>query len=443
MRFQYSGVHSASRLIVAVAAGTVACVSGAPGRQDAELQWQPAVAVVLKAFEHHPLVAVSEGAGHGQLETRDFFIALIRDGRFPSTVRNIVIEFGNARYQAVMDRFVLGEPVTRDELRPVWEDTTQVSGVWSLPMYEQMLAEVRSVNMGLPSAQRIRVLLGDPPIDWRAVTSPADEDMNDWRDSHFAHVVERDVMRRRERALILIGGAHIGRGVVLPNSLIHLLDSRFPGQTWVVGVLDAGQVDPAIRARLEGPTLPAGASVRETWLGKLDVHQIGFGLSKGTAEHDVDALLLLTSARPRPDQAPALDPAYGVELARRRALAQATLPFRGALIRFEEGAAELAAEADEALHAVLKELLRDRGLSVLVKAFADRAESDAAALSTRRAELVAEWLARRGVAPDRLIARGCGARRPLSFGTTAAERAMNRRVEVVRITPTAGCEPPW
>jgi hypothetical protein len=103
-RFQDSRVHSASRLIVAVAAGTVACVSGAPGRQDAELQWQPAVAVVLNAFANHPLVAVSEGAGHGQLETRDFFIALIRDGRFPSTVSNIIIEFGNARYQAVMDR---------------------------------------------------------------------------------------------------------------------------------------------------------------------------------------------------------------------------------------------------------------------------------------------------------------------------------------------------
>ena len=49
-----------------------------------------------------------------------------------------------------MDRDVSGERVTREELRPVWEDTTQVSGIWSLPMYEQMLAEVRSVNKGLP-----------------------------------------------------------------------------------------------------------------------------------------------------------------------------------------------------------------------------------------------------------------------------------------------------
>ena len=42
-----------------------------------------------------------------------------------------------------MDRYVAGGPVTRGELRHVWEDTTQVSGVWSLPMHEQMLADVR------------------------------------------------------------------------------------------------------------------------------------------------------------------------------------------------------------------------------------------------------------------------------------------------------------
>ncbi len=72
---------------------------------------------------------------------------------------NILIEFGNARFQPVIDRYVSGEPVTRDELRHVWEDTTQVSRVWLAHMYEQMLAEVRSVNAALPPSLRIRVLL--------------------------------------------------------------------------------------------------------------------------------------------------------------------------------------------------------------------------------------------------------------------------------------------
>jgi outer membrane protein OmpA-like peptidoglycan-associated protein len=310
-------------------------------------------------------------------------------------------------------------------------------------MYERMLADVRSVNAAVPPALRIRVLLGDSPIDWSTVTSPADEDMNDWRDAHFAHVIQREVMNRTEKALLFIGGAHIDRKVIFPNSLIHLLDSRFPNQTWVVGVLDYGRVDPQIRTRLQAWTLPAGASVRGTWFGQLDVQQIGFGLSKGVIEDDVDAILILSLTPPHVEASPPPDPTYERELARRRALYQATLPFRGAQIRFEENLAVLASDANEPLRAVLRELLRDRALRLLVKAFADRTESDPVALSNRRAELLVEWLAQRGVEPDRLLAKGCGALRPLNFGDTAADRAMNRRAELVRLTSIAGCEPPW
>ena len=150
-------------VILAVGIGT--CASGARVTQDADLTWRPAIDLVLSAFDQHPLVAVSEGAGHGQLETGTFVAALVRDRRFARTVRNLAIEFGNARYQAVLDRYVTGEPVTRDELRHVWEDTTQISGVWSLPMYEQMLADVRSVNAGPPLATRIRVIRELEPDD--------------------------------------------------------------------------------------------------------------------------------------------------------------------------------------------------------------------------------------------------------------------------------------
>ena len=101
-------------------------------RTEAWPEVAASIDLVLIAFDLYPLVAVSEGAGHGELETREFFAALIRDRRFAPTVRNLVIEFGNARYQAVLDRYVTGAPVTRDELRHVWEDTTQISGVATL-----------------------------------------------------------------------------------------------------------------------------------------------------------------------------------------------------------------------------------------------------------------------------------------------------------------------
>jgi outer membrane protein OmpA-like peptidoglycan-associated protein len=407
------------------------------------MQPAPAVEMVLRGFVTHPLVALSDGAGHGQPDTLAFFASLVRDPRFPRTVRNIVVEFGNARYQAVIDRYIAGGVVGRDELRHVWEDTTQISGVWSLPMYEQMFGEVRSVNVGLPPALRIRVLLGDPPIDWSSVNGPADEDMNDWRDAHFAHVVASEVVGRAEKALLLIGGAHLSRRILFPNSLIHLLDVRFPGRVSVVSVLDATRIERSIASRFGGWKLPAGASVRGTWFGKVDLQQIGFHLSRGTVEEDVDAVLLLTADAPRQQEPPVLDPAYRAELARRRAVAESTMPFRGGKIRFIENSAATAPESAEPLRAVLGELIRDRGLKLLVKTFADPGESNAAPLTTERAELLVAWLAQRGVARDRLIARGCSAARPLTFGRTAREREMNRRAELVRLTPTAGCEPPW
>src|SRR5262249_55001502 len=156
--FRYTWMKIPPRLIVILAVGIPSCMSSA----DADPTWRPAVDLILGAFAQHSLVALSDGAGHGQLETRNLFAALIRDRRFAPTVSNIPIEFGNARFQPVLDRYVAGQAVTRDELRQVWEDTTQTSGVWSAPMYEQMLADVRSVNASLSSAKRIRVLAGDP-----------------------------------------------------------------------------------------------------------------------------------------------------------------------------------------------------------------------------------------------------------------------------------------
>ena len=217
----------------------------------------------------------------------------------------------------------------------------------------------------------------------------------------------------------------------------------FQARTWVVGVLDREGLEPEIWSRLLAPTAPAGTSVRNTWLGKLPARRIAFNLSVADVESNVDSLLLLSSL-PLHAQSPApLDPTYERELTRRRALASATLPFRGAAIRFRERSVEFEASAAEPLQSVLSELRRDSTLRLLVKAFADRTEFDAEALSLRRAQLVVEWLTASGVERERLIPRGCGTRRPLTFGSTALERAADRRAELVRLAPTAACEPPW
>jgi outer membrane protein OmpA-like peptidoglycan-associated protein len=423
--------------------GLQACASAHVTPDVRDFRPQPAAQLLVSSFERFPLVAFSE-PGHGAAGTKEFLSALVRQPAFAGTVNDIVVEFGNARYQDVVDRYTAGERVARDELKLAWENTTVATGVWTAPMYEAVLIDIRAFNSTLPPGQRIRVLLGDPPIDWNVVRGPADEDMNDWRDAHFAWVVEEQVMKRGRRALLWIGGAHLGRKVRFPNSLIHLLDERFPNQTFVVQAIDRQDAAPHVMSRLRPWPSFAAAPVRGTWFGGLDAADVGFRLSTGTVEQNIDAALFWASPPGVPDEGPRVDAGspLAIELQRRRQLAETTGPFRGGGIRFEAERATIVAASDSALHTVLAELRRDPSLRLVVKAFIDARESGGLELSWRRARAVVDWLTSRGVTAERVVPKGCAATRALWVGDTEQERAANRRAELVRMSKVADCAPP-
>jgi outer membrane protein OmpA-like peptidoglycan-associated protein len=403
----------------------------------------PAADYLANAFDRYPLVAFSEPR-HGAAGTTAFLTSLVRHPRFAGTVNDIVVEFGNARYQDLADRYVAGEQVPHDQLKQIWENTTVVTGVWTAPMYEAFLTEIRSLNTTLPLDRRVRVLLGDPPIDWSAVRGPADEDMNDWRDAHYAWVVEEHVMKKGRRALLWIGGAHISRQVPFPDSLIHLLDRRFPDKTLVALTIDRNDVDERVSSRFRPwPSLMA-APIRDTWLGRLESRAAGWQLSSGTIEQNADVAVFWAYPASGPDETPRIDrgSVTAAELQRRQRLSEATIPFRGGKIRFAAGAAQLTPESEPALDLVLAELRRDSDLKLVVKAFADAREANGAQLSLERARHVVDWLAARGIARDRLEPRGCGSSRALWFGHTEQERAANRKAELVRMSGRAACNPP-
>jgi outer membrane protein OmpA-like peptidoglycan-associated protein len=408
-----------------------------------DLWLRPAASYLVAAFDRFPLVAFSEPR-HGAAGTPEFMASLVRQPGFAGTVNDIVVEFGNARYQDVVDRYVAGDAVERDRLKGAWENTTIATGVWTAPMYEEILIDIRRFNASLPRHQRIRVLLGDPPIDWTAVRGPADEDMNDWRDAHYAWVVEQQVMNKGRRALLWIGGAHISRGVRFPDSLIHLLDRRFADRTHVALAIDERDAAPHVIDRLRVWPALAAAPVRGTWLGRADAGAIGLRLSTGTVEQNMDAAVFWGSPRGASDQGPLVEPGtpFAMELERRRRLADATVAFRGGRIRFEADSAALTPDSVAALEAVLAEVRRDPELHLLVKAFTDAREAGGLRLSTDRADAVVNWLVARGVSRARLVPKGCAASRALWVGDTERERAANRRAELVRTSTLAGCVPP-
>ena len=90
---------------------TVVCqADGAPSvGQRPAARPVDAVAAILGAFRTHPVVALDEE--HADERSHAFRLTLIRDPRFPFVVNDVVVEFGNALHQDVMDRFVIDGPL--------------------------------------------------------------------------------------------------------------------------------------------------------------------------------------------------------------------------------------------------------------------------------------------------------------------------------------------
>jgi hypothetical protein len=172
------------------------------------------VTAILDAFRDHDIVALSDP--HGNVQLQAFLLALIRNPRFPTSVNDVVIETASARYQDAIDRFVRGEEVPNDVLRRAWEDHTVPN---NLGLHtEEMLRVVRTVNVSLPDARTVRVIAGDPPIDWDNVTSPADH--RRWielRDTYPADLIRRQVLDRGRRALVVYGQGHLQRRQIVSN----------------------------------------------------------------------------------------------------------------------------------------------------------------------------------------------------------------------------------
>jgi hypothetical protein len=167
------------------------------------------VSAIVSAFKTHQIVALGEGP-HRNEQGHRFRLSLLRDARFATTVQDLVVEWGNSRYQDVMDRFTRGEDISDSTLRRVWQDTTSAEGMWDVPIYEEFFRVVRIVNRSLPAEGKMRVLLGDPPVDWDAIDSSLD--LKDWdRDGFPASVIRAQVIAKGRRALVIYGDGHLQR----------------------------------------------------------------------------------------------------------------------------------------------------------------------------------------------------------------------------------------
>jgi hypothetical protein len=167
---------------------------------------------IINAFKTHDVVALGEG-DHGNEQGAAFRAKLYRDSRFQAVVNDIVVESGNGRYQAMMDRYISGETVPEKELRRAWLETTQPNDVWDRDIYADMFRTIREINQKLPREKQLRVLLGDTPYTY----DPANPRARTPRSDAFpAELIQREVIAKKRKALIVYGEIHYLRRMPPP-----------------------------------------------------------------------------------------------------------------------------------------------------------------------------------------------------------------------------------
>jgi outer membrane protein OmpA-like peptidoglycan-associated protein len=104
-------------------------------------------------------------------------------------------------------------------------------------------------------------------------------------------------------------------------------------------------------------------------------------------------------------------------------------------VTFETGMSTLTPESETILNGVAESLVANDTIRVQVTGHTDNTGSLALnrRLSRARADAVRTYLISRGVAEDRLTARGFGPDQPVASNKTAEGRAQNRRVELTRL----------
>jgi hypothetical protein len=234
------------------------------------------VAAVLDAFRTYPLVAFPAGHPHGN-ELMSLLHRIVQHPQFADTVNDIVVEFGNSRYQDLMDRYVRGDDVSDVTIRRAWLDAVQAGTALDNDNTAAFFRMVRQVNAALAPSRRIRVLLGDPPMDWDNIRSPAD--YRKWvvqRDSYPADLVRREVLTRNRRALLVYAPGHLLRKEILTNYDM----SNWQAQT-IVSLLERDGHTKVFTMRICGPLtkwqpdtaswpVPSLSLVRGTLLGAPD-----------------------------------------------------------------------------------------------------------------------------------------------------------------------------
>lgn len=265
-----------ARISLLLAIGCLGLNAWAIAQEKADPVPLPGVEAIVNAYAEYDIVGLGEV--HQLEQYFEFVTQLVQAPAFQEQVQDIVIEFGNALYQPALDRYIAGEEIPLESLQRLWRNHTESpTGPWDAPVYFDLLKTIREVNKALPAEKQFRVVAADPPIDWEAVQTREDFNQYRGRSLHMGQVVVREVLDKKRKGLLVIGGAHLGRMAFSPTgraraNVTTTIESAYPGSILpMVAVAGFGPRTKDVEPRIAHWPIGSIAFLKDTWLGALPV----------------------------------------------------------------------------------------------------------------------------------------------------------------------------
>lgn len=198
--------------------------------QPAQAQMAPQALIDL--LQSHQLVGLGEN--HSISSDDQLMLELAELDAFAQSVDVISIEFGSGGHQADLDRYIAGESLPEADFDAIWQNGTHSPvGVIASPFYRAFVHRIREINRTERQNDPIRVVIGDPPVDWSA-----DPLFDEWqaamarRDQYWADSIIPALQNGR-RVLMIGGLGHM----VTPDGAFQIAARVAESQTHVI-VLD-------------------------------------------------------------------------------------------------------------------------------------------------------------------------------------------------------------
>jgi hypothetical protein len=232
---------------------------------------------IVRAFKTHNIVMLGEF--HGNKQLYEWLRQLVATPAFADRVDDIVMEFGNSLYQKSVDEYGSGKEVPIEKVERAWRNTVGEIGPPS-PVTEWLYRAVREANMKRRGKHQMRILCGDPYIDWEKAETM--KDVNPYmahRDDWYAQVVKDEVIARHHRALLIMGAMHFLRnnqiGAMSATIEPELQQAGAKPYLIVAGTNTIGGYDD-VDHRFDAWKAPAIAAATG-WLGELPVNPLTNG----------------------------------------------------------------------------------------------------------------------------------------------------------------------